>query len=1288
MVTRLQKWTLALTAATGCATAHPPAPGGPALVVRTPDEAMVEARNLADAVAAAEIAWVAGNDRAFARKQLDAAIATNPKDAQARLRRGLLALTELDLAAAVSDLTRTVIDVPGSPETGAALVTLLGWKSELVAHTDALVKELLASGLADSTRRADPFHRAIATALLTRLDGAPSAPALAKTGGWLPTVRIVGPLGPAHDRVLIEPVPLEDAVDWSKRPKFRGVVAPIRTVNAIDGRIPIASGHRRGTYLVQAFFRVQREGEALLQFRVPGFGRVKIDGFTVAERDSAAVRAPSLMARRVRLDSGWHRITLWVTAGGREALSLSLLDEDGRPMMAEVQATAPSAPLIVGAPKLGELGVAAFGRGHPYWLADPDRRSPERALFTRLLAASCALSVWLDDLETGRAYLHGLVDAAPESGALWSTLARLASWSATSDDIVQAHLREAVAKDPSNVGALVGLGRRSVRQDPARALELAERAMSIAPNAFAPFALGFEVYRRKQWQTEAVQALMKAADLGAPTRTLTDGARFLRRSGRVEAAEKLERLAITRAGPRRPALSARRAVRKGDLNQAIEALDTEMPSPTDRVQQAEWALALGDLDTAVKTTKQAIDDDPLLTRAHRVLALAQAAQGNEPAALAIADRLRALGQTSPAQEALAQSWGGPGLDEPPADSWLGRTLKFDPRPFVSPLPGSREPRGLDASDRWAGHGQVRILDRLIDRVQPDGSSITLRHGVTRLQTKEATDRAGEINLPAEALPLNLRTLKPDGSTVDVDRHPGKRDLSFSALAPGDAVEQKWVAVDGPATPWGGYVRRFFFKSTSPVIRAELAVIVPRGFELKYVSYHGAPQPTIQELGDDTVYYWRATDIPPLVPEPGSPHPTEYVPFVVVSVGVDRDMALETRSQRLRSLTRASYDIEQAAAKTVRGIQSPSERTHAVFRWLVDNVSHGKTREPTQVLTRRRGDRTGLLAAMLQAIDIPANVVRARSGRAPVVAPSYPDTADFPSTLVRITLPDESVLWADMDRNSPWLGRLPPWFYGGHYLTRSAAGRPVIRPILDPELATWPIESQLTLEVRPDGHASGQLRIKVPGMLGADLARLFASARREDRERQLQRWLSSLMSSAQLQKLEIEKRSSPLAPLLLTASITVPGFMTVDRGHLVAERFFSTPLVGRFVGQPGLQAYVQLPRRETPLLLSPSIESSTIVIDFPDDVSRPIEGPRTFRRKAAFGRIEQRFDWDDQAKRATLERVRVMPLARIPAAEFRAFRDNAQEVLQAAQNRLIIRLSESNTTAGFRPSDDS
>ena len=75
----------------------------------------------------------------------------------------------------------------------------------------------------------------------------------------------------------------------------------------------------------------------------------------------------------------------------------------------------------------------------------------------------------------------------------------------------------------------------------------------------------------------------------------------------------------------------------------------------------------------------------------------------------------------------------------------------------------------------------------------------------------------------------LTVVAADGGMLAFDlAEETRRVTTLGDLAPGDAVEKEWVSLDSPATPWGGYIRRFYFKGNSPSLR-ELLISFP-GFE--------------------------------------------------------------------------------------------------------------------------------------------------------------------------------------------------------------------------------------------------------------------------------------------------------------------------------------------------------------------------------------------------------------------------------------------------------------------------
>src|SRR5690606_13746168 len=144
-------------------------------------------------------------------------------------------------------------------------------------------------------------------------------------------------------------------------------------------------------------------------------------------------------------------------------------------------------------------------------------------------------------------------------------------------------------------------------------------------------------------------------------------------------------------------------------------------------------------------------------------------------------------------------------------------------------------------------------------------------------------------------------------------------------APGDAVERKWLVLEEPATPWGGYIRRFYFRSTSPIIHSDLMVVVPKDAEVWTHSYNGAPLPTKQTSGDRVVYYWRLSDVESIDPEPHAVPYEEYVPFVVVAVNADRTLAERTNVLGIPEAAPISSDIRRKAEALISGVDRPEER---------------------------------------------------------------------------------------------------------------------------------------------------------------------------------------------------------------------------------------------------------------------------------------------------------------------------------------------------------------------------
>lgn len=1264
-----------------------------------PDLARLEAEREGDPARSAELLWLIANDRSAARARLDAGLAIAPRDPELLLRRALLAREELALAASRRDLLSLVGSHPDSPEADAALTVLLDEGAEHPAehpteHPDGLSQltgALEQAGLFEVPAPERGTRVVAAAALMAAMahhrDDRTRLQAARARGGFITTARVVGPIAPPDDLAFETDRRFEDEDAWKSPGLFRGQPVVLRAIEAKTFRLHPALPERAGLYVLESFVNLSpavETGPVDLVAQLPSAARLTVNGAVVLQRNQREHRGRTLHRARLRMKPGRHRVVLSILAAPGTDPFVAWIGADGRPVV-DGGPPAPAAwirsspPSIEPAPSYNDRPFASEGLGERL------ARNGARAPFGQWLGAHLATGAWHGDLDRARALSEIFLENHPRSAAGWALRARVLRRMNASPTLATTALRRAAEEDPTAPRPLLGLANALAGQDPDEALELVNRARTAAPDAPEPEELAFRLFRERGWRAEAVGALSAAVQKGTKSRGLVRGARYLRDLDRHRQADALIARALSRAPRLAPAVRFEAALRNLSLPREAWPLLEDEGTPAADLRGAEVALADGDLDLAHSLTAKVLRAVPHDARARRMQLRIAALRGEQAGFSTALRALRRRGQSTVALEAQAALFGIRPRWEPQPGGWLDRALAFDPWPAVTPRePGLAAP-GLDPANRWAGHSQVVLLDRVVDRVAADGSVTSLQHHVTRLQTKEATDQAGEVRLPSGALALSLKTLKTDGRVLDVDRHAGKDDVSFSALAPGDAVEQEYVVMENPRSPWGGYLRTFYFRGPAPMIRSEFVVTVPRGTPVWTRRYHGAPEPEVHREAEETIYLWRTRNVAALPKEPFSPYPEAYLPHVVVSVGLDRSTARRTNVHRLHRAARSGPPIPRLARRLTDGVPGGLGRARAIYAFVDKEVDHGPATDPVTVLETRRGDATGLFVALLRAAHIDATVVMVRPGHRPSRASPPPDPAAFSQRAARVALDDGRVMWATFDHRGSWFGGLEPRSRGARYL--AVEGTAIVeRAVPDSEIETWPLGSKVDLAVDASGTARGEIALTLPGRHQDGLARFVKQSRPREVDRLIQRWLGSVLSGARLVDVSASGLETRAAPLEIRVRAEIPHFMAVDDGHLIAEQVLVSPLAHRAVGLPGLSRYLVKPHRNIPLLLVPVEERMTVTIRLPPSVAGLVERPRSFARTFAHGTFEQRFTWDAASRTARWARTDRVPAARVPPAEFPVFRRRIEEVVQLGDNRLVARVktrAPANETARSR-----
>lgn len=1246
-----------------------------------PPEARLEAEHTKDPARAAELAWLYANDRAYARERLQAGLRDAPNKAPLRLRRALLNLTELRHDEMVDDLLTLIRDAPKSPEAELALVLLYDQLDALVHRHPDIEAAIERTGWLQNKPARTAGRVTLSCAVMARIShhrgDDPQATEALDRGGFVTQMRGIGPLAPADPISLVADSRYELSGDWSTVQPFRGRPAPVRAVLS-QGQPGLQPTGDPGLYVFDAYFEVSPEASKsalMLEAHLPSSARVRIDGTVVVRRSAAERRAGGMDHTPLRLTPGWHRIAVALLANSGTRFALALTTQDGR----RVTAQSMSGPLLATPaappPSVGSPIVDLQGDTSPWGLVHRLIRDEEHTVFARLLGHRLAESTWYDDPDRAWWMLHQLREALPESAAVPLAWAQLYAGQGQ-QSLAQTMLQEGLRLDPSHPGALLALARALSSERPEAALDLVDQALKVAPNAWQSAATQADIYRRLGWNAETSQALNRALELGAPAAVVRTAERFFRGIEHHEDADRVEARLDTLSSRDRFARAAQSAERMGHIDKAIVAWrqSAAMQAPADALTRiAELELARLQPGPAARAAQDALQLDPWHAPALKAAVQASLLLGDKPRAQALIRTLRTLGEVSLEQELWVNDLSALGPD-------AQEGLRFDPWLGVRAAGPGMLPPGKDPADRWAQFDSVALLDRVVDRVLPDGRALSWRHSVTRLQTKDATDRAGEFDLPPEAIILASRTLKSDGRVVEADRHAGKDDLSFSALAPGDAVEREWIHIDRAASAWGGYMRQFYFQGTSPLVRSELVVIVPKGAPVWTHSYHGAPQPKITEGLQESVYVWRADDVAPLRPEAHTPAPEESVPFVVVTVGLPGQAARAAPLLGTLESARGSQQVQHLAHALTATTAAAQDKLTRLFRYVVKNLDDGPPRPPELVLTTQRGERSGVFVALARASGIKADVVWASPGLSPRAVPDYGNPDAFAVRLVRAEPEPGRIVWARLDKGRTWMGDLPPHFAQGRFLRAGPEG-PVVDEIPSNEVGPWRASSEVELTVDEEGQATGHITLTVPAGYAGPLRDFLASARPQEAARQLQGLAASLLRGAQLNRHRAEPLHDPLADLTLRLEVKVPFFMARDETHLVAEEFFDAPLTLRTMGLPRLDAYLGAPQRTRPLLVRPVAETMRVQVHLPARTAGIDVGPRPFDRALPLAHVRQAVRYDSNTQTLVLQTEYETQLGRIAPGDFPAFAAAAQDALQALRNRLVVTLGPRAATAG-------
>lgn len=1170
----------ALTLVSACARRVPPA-------TETLESAAARAEGTTNAhtlALAGFHALLLEGDAKKAQARFDAAVASDAGEPWALLGQVLLAQRAQQPQRALTAALDLVERAPEHPLAAVAARVVLD-VSPLGTGTSTPVRERAPGLLEKKGLVPDAAHllrAALVNAFLDANDEVRATSTLAAMG--MPTVgTLAGPFSPFNVLGMADPTPVETSGSFEGL--GQGPYGPLtpRALRYADGRLSLAGEPSTGdVYVYGVDVTVPEAGRYVLR-TVTSMDHVAVlDGTRVLERLSFRRPQSTLQAKAVKLAAGTHRLLLRMARQGQQGnLTVALHRVDGKPAgLAFAPARGP-APTWKGVTVIDdEDGLYPTAEALRAALADDVGDA-----LARVVAARDAQG---RDRDGARALLAGLPEKV--NGPLVAVL------------------RAELALQDRSVPTRVGRG---------RATRDLEAALLKDPAWVSARLLTAQLALDDGRQLDALEQARAARDAHAPP-----GAPVLQLLARVELALGLDAAASATAKEVVKALPghcealllqydvARRrdAVAEGDaLLRAAAHCDGGL------ARAAEHLKARGDLDGAIANWEQLLARDEGQVAVATSLSGLLVAQRRYDDAVALLSRVRAQWPRNPAlpktlgdvhelagraKEALAAREAALALDG--ADLTLRRAVE-------------REKTGGELLARWAVSTEEAlksyeaapgsedatssfVLDAAAIQAFPDGSMVDRVHIIQKALDQQGVQEVAEVQIPQGATVLTLRTLKPDGRTLEPENIDGKDTMSLPGVQVGDLVEYEYLLAHpprGPAQP-GFTASAFYFQiARQPNARSTYVVVAPKGAGLTVDAHNLAavPKPVVE--GEYEVFRHEERRVPPYIPEPqGPPSANEWLPFVSVGAGQrGNEGVVVSYADSFLEKGRLTHEVEAFARDAVKDLPTPlgEAAVRAVYAAVHRQLSGrdgGLAVSAAASVAQDRGSRTWLLKASLDALGFDARLAAVRAFTSDPAAYLFPNEGLLPYLCVRVRLPDGRVLWLDpLVRFAPF-GELPEFAMGEREAwLLPEPGRPLERATT-PARSTRPGKTvTLDLTLGADGVLRGKGVERYEGFEAAQLAEALEAISVDQRDQALQSALSRYFGGADLSKLAVDAPREVGAVLTVSYDFVAPRFARVEGdGRLVASSLTYPLMLGR--------RYLGVPQRVTPLFIDGSEVTET------------------------------------------------------------------------------------------------
>jgi len=529
---------------------------------------------------------------------------------------------------------------------------------------------------------------------------------------------------------------------------------------------------------------------------------------------------------------------------------------------------------------------------------------------------------------------------------------------------------QALTLDPDNIEAtLARFELYSAAGLHETALALLERALARRPRSVALLRAMVAALRGEDRSTEADEMAERYAEVRF------DDPAFLR--GRIE-------LSLARR-------------EKVETTRWLERLLAMNPDSASALRVAARAfICLGDRPRAIALFRKALDLAPEDTDTMRALAEVYGIAGERDEEVKLLKQVVALlPQSKDVREYLAQLT----PSAPRADEAYARP----PREFLAR-------RGEPAN----GYNRRTFVDLTATTVFANGLASRFHQVVFQPLTESAAAEAREYAFGFEADTESVqlrgaRVYRADGKIDEaIETGEGAADnpalstytsarayyVHFPRLNPGDVVELLYRVEDvAPRNAFADYFGEVdYLQSSEPIARAEYVLLTPKNRTF-YFNEPRVPNltRTVDESGEQRIFHFVATDVPPILPEPSQPPYGELLGHVHVSTYKSWDEMAHWYWGLVKDQFVADDEVRLRAAEATNGLTDERAKVRAVYDYVVEKTRyvalefgiHGfKPYSCSQIFARGFGDckdKATLIVTMLKELGIPATIVIVRTG---------------------------------------------------------------------------------------------------------------------------------------------------------------------------------------------------------------------------------------------------------------------------------------------------------------------